>query len=106
VLSDKYQDRIQNMAQLIKQMNSTMDWVHKAGGDTAIQRHRSRGKMLPRERIDSLIDPGSPFLELSPLAGKDMYGTTKRVLQLLAARVAESPLHTLGSKPFPQAVCS
>ena len=64
------------MAQLVEQMNSTMDWVHKAGGDTAIQRHRSRGKMLPRERINSLIDPGSPFLELSPLAGKDLYGKT------------------------------
>ena len=44
------------------------------GGDKAVARHRARGKMLPRERIDALLDPGSPFLELSPLAGKGLYG--------------------------------
>ena len=44
------------------------------GGDKAVARHRARGKMLPRERIDALLDPGAPFLELSPLAGKGLYG--------------------------------
>ena len=39
------------------------------GGEKAIARHRKRGKLLPRERIELLIDPGSAFLELSPLAG-------------------------------------
>ncbi|SFF55976.1 Acetyl-CoA carboxylase, carboxyltransferase component [Blastococcus tunisiensis] len=38
------------------------------GGDKAVARHRRRGKLLPRERIELLVDPGSPFLELSPLA--------------------------------------
>ncbi|MFN0281540.1 MAG: acyl-CoA carboxylase subunit beta [Kineosporiaceae bacterium] len=38
------------------------------GGDRAVARHRSRGKLLPRERIELLLDPDSPFLELSPLA--------------------------------------
>ncbi len=37
-------------------------------------RHRARSKLLPRERIDALLDPGSPFLELSPMAGKGLYG--------------------------------
>jgi acyl-CoA carboxylase subunit beta len=39
------------------------------GGERSVERHRKRGKLLPRERIELLIDPGSAFLELSPLAG-------------------------------------
>lgn len=41
--------------------------------DSSIERHKKRGKLLARERIDNLLDPGSPFLELSPLAGLDLY---------------------------------
>src|SRR5512141_2593926 len=38
------------------------------------ERHVTRGKLLPRDRVDALLDPGSPFLELSPLAAHGMYG--------------------------------
>jgi 3-methylcrotonyl-CoA carboxylase beta subunit len=43
------------------------------GGEKARERHASRGKLLPRERVDRLCDPGSPFLELSPLAAENLY---------------------------------
>jgi 3-methylcrotonyl-CoA carboxylase beta subunit len=43
------------------------------GGERARARHTERGKLLPRERVDRVSDPGSPFLELSPLAAEDMY---------------------------------
>jgi 3-methylcrotonyl-CoA carboxylase beta subunit len=43
------------------------------GSEVARQRHAGRGKLLPRERVDHLLDPGSPFLELSPLAAFGMY---------------------------------
>ncbi len=43
------------------------------GGESARERHVSRGKLLPRERVDRLCDPGSPFLELSPLAAEGLY---------------------------------
>ena len=43
------------------------------GSETSRARHTARGKLLPRERVMALIDPGSPFLELSPLAAFDMY---------------------------------
>jgi len=46
----------------------------KGGSDRARERHVRRGKLLPRDRIVGLLDPGSPFLELSPLAAHDMYG--------------------------------
>ena len=43
------------------------------GGEKARARHTARGKLLPRERVDRLLDPGAPFLELSPLAAHGMY---------------------------------
>ena len=57
------------MGQLLAGMRAEMEKVHAAGGEAATKRHRARGKLLPRERIDALLDEGSPFLELSPLAG-------------------------------------
>ncbi len=47
--------------------------VRRGGGEEAVAKHRARGKLLARERIDLLVDPGSPFLELAPLAAWDMY---------------------------------
>ncbi|MGH3313209.1 MAG: carboxyl transferase domain-containing protein [Streptomyces sp.] len=44
------------------------------GGERARARHTARGKLLPRDRVDALLDPGSPFLELAPLAAEGMYG--------------------------------
>ncbi|MFF3750141.1 carboxyl transferase domain-containing protein [Streptomyces sp. NPDC002018] len=44
------------------------------GGEKARARHTARGKLLPRDRVDTLLDPGSPFLELAPLAAEGMYG--------------------------------
>jgi 3-methylcrotonyl-CoA carboxylase beta subunit len=51
-------------------------WARTAlgGSAQARERHVSRGKLLPRERVDTLLDTGSPFLELSPLAAEEMYG--------------------------------
>ncbi|MEU3710800.1 carboxyl transferase domain-containing protein [Streptomyces catenulae] len=43
------------------------------GGERARARHTARGKLLPRERVDTLLDPGSPFLEIAPLAADGMY---------------------------------
>ncbi|CAN0846448.1 Methylcrotonoyl-CoA carboxylase beta chain, mitochondrial [Linum grandiflorum] len=47
--------------------------VLAGGGESAVKRNRSRNKLLPRERIDKLLDPGSSFLELSQLAGHELY---------------------------------
>ena len=45
----------------------------QGGGEASVERHKSRGKLTARERIESLIDPGSEFLEFSTLAAHDMY---------------------------------
>jgi geranyl-CoA carboxylase beta subunit len=64
------------MAALVADLRVRQDQVagRGAGGDDrSIARHRERGKLPVRERIDRLLDPGSPFLELSPLAGLGMH---------------------------------
>src|SRR5918912_4089977 len=47
--------------------------AQQGGGEEAVRRHRARGKLLARERVERLLDPGAPFLELSPLAANGMY---------------------------------
>jgi 3-methylcrotonyl-CoA carboxylase beta subunit len=58
----------------VEQLRGLLAQVNQGGGAKAQQRHVSRGKLLPRERIDRLLDPGSAFLEISPLAAWQMYG--------------------------------
>jgi acetyl-CoA carboxylase carboxyltransferase component len=48
-------------------------WARAGGGPEAVRRHRARGKLLARERIDALVDPGTAFLEFSSLAAWDLY---------------------------------
>jgi 3-methylcrotonyl-CoA carboxylase beta subunit len=60
-------------AALVAELDKHLARVAQGGGERARQRHVERGKLLPRERVDALLDPGSPFLELSPLAAHDLY---------------------------------
>src|ERR1043165_4695886 len=58
---------------LLKTLRVRQAWSLAGGGDRMVQRHRDRGKIPVRERIDLLIDPFSPFMELSPLAAWGLY---------------------------------
>jgi len=58
---------------LCADLRSELDRVIAGGGARARERHLSRGKLLPRDRVDRLLDPGTPFLELSPLAAYGLY---------------------------------
>lgn len=62
-----------HMRDLVADLQKQLDQVELGGGEKARKKHTKRGKMLPRERIKQLIDPGTPFLELSPMAAHDMY---------------------------------
>jgi 3-methylcrotonyl-CoA carboxylase beta subunit/propionyl-CoA carboxylase len=64
----------EKMAQLVTQLRERLEAARQGGGPRPLERHRSLGKLPVRERVDRLLDVGSPFLELSPLAGFDMYG--------------------------------
>jgi 3-methylcrotonyl-CoA carboxylase beta subunit len=59
---------------LVTELQAAAEHVMKGGGEQARLRHTSKGKLLVRDRVNRLLDPGSPFLELSQLAGHDMYG--------------------------------
>src|SRR5258708_2219416 len=58
---------------LVEELAARQAQVRQGGSDRARQRHVERGKLLPRERVELLLDPGAPFLELSTLAAWGMY---------------------------------
>src|ERR1700742_287823 len=58
---------------LIEDLNTRLGRVRAGGGERARARHVERGKLLPRDRVERLCDPGAPFLELSALAAEDLY---------------------------------
>ncbi|POM23411.1 Methylmalonyl-CoA carboxyltransferase 12S subunit [Actinomadura rubteroloni] len=58
---------------LVADLRERLDRAGRGGPERARERHVARGKLLPRDRVDTLLDPGSPFLELSPLAATGLY---------------------------------
>src|SRR5213594_918193 len=71
--SDTFKRSAEAMRALVADLKGRTEKVRLGGGEEARKRHVARGKLLPRERVRALLDPGSPFLELSPLAALDMY---------------------------------
>src|SRR5438270_1695280 len=64
----------QCMDGLVAELRQEVDRIRQGGGEQARRRHLARNKLLPRDRVRALIDPASPFLELSQLAAHGMYG--------------------------------
>ncbi len=62
------------MSELVDQLRERLATARQGGSESARRKHTDRGKLLVRDRVDRLLDPGSPFLELSPLAAYGMYG--------------------------------
>ena len=71
--SPQFRENQAAMATLLSDLNAKLAAIAEGGGAEARARHIARGKKLPRERIRLLLDPGAPFLELSPLAGFGLY---------------------------------
>src|ERR671935_2278923 len=71
--SGEFARRRERMEQLVAELRERTAQVAAGGGERATERHRSRGKLTARERIDRLVDPDTALLELSPLAAWDMY---------------------------------
>jgi acetyl-CoA carboxylase carboxyltransferase component len=72
--ADDYGANRARMEELVAELRTRTDEVARGGGPDAVERHRSRGKLLARERIERLLDPDSAFLELNALAAWDLYG--------------------------------
>ena len=71
--SAEFQQNTAAMRRLLEEFETRQQQARQGGSERARQRHIARGKLLPRERVELLLDPGTPFLELSTLAGWDMY---------------------------------
>jgi len=57
----------------LRAVEAAAEWAAAGGGDRARARHLARGKMLPRDRVANLLDPGSPFLEVGATAGHGLH---------------------------------
>jgi 3-methylcrotonyl-CoA carboxylase beta subunit len=72
--SEDYQRNAAHMQAQVDALTELASTILRGGGERAQQRHRERGKLLARERIDALLDPGAPFLEIGQLAAHEVYG--------------------------------
>ncbi len=71
--SDSFKANADAMAALVAELREKTAEAAKGGNERAREKHLKRGKLLSRDRVQRLLDPGSPFLELSPLAANGMY---------------------------------
>ncbi len=75
-LNPRSGDFVQNaaaMQSLVEDLRTHLERVAQGGGEAARAKHTARGKLLPRDRVQMLLDPGTPFLEVAPLAALNMY---------------------------------
>jgi 3-methylcrotonyl-CoA carboxylase beta subunit len=71
--ADAFQRNMAAHSALVADLREQLSVAAAGGGERARTRHTDRGKLLPRDRVDALVDPASPFLELSPLAAHGLY---------------------------------
>ena len=71
--SEQFRERKEAMSTLVADLNTLVNEIKKGGGDAALQRHLAKGKLPPRERVQKLLDPGTPFLEIAQLAAHEVY---------------------------------
>ena len=80
--SDDFKANAAAMRALVDDLHARLAQVVQGGGEAARAKHVARGKLLPRERVEMLLDPDTPFLEIGPLAALGMYprrtGATRR----------------------------
>ena len=71
--SDAFRANTERMRELVNDISVRAATVERGGSEESRQRHVSRGKLLPRDRLAQLLDPGSPFLEVGQFAAYGMY---------------------------------
>ena len=71
--SKDFKENYKHYEMLVDDLKEKISIAQKGGGEEKIKLHKSRNKMLARERIDALLDPDTPFMEFNPLAGFEMY---------------------------------
>ena len=99
---DEFQTNRARMEQLVADLRRHLAAAREGGGPQYVERHRRQGKLPVRERLERLLDPGSPFLELSPLAAFGMYDGEAPAAGLVTGigRVADSVAACGVHEPF------
>ena len=82
--SADFQANAQAMQVVVDDLKAQIAKATLGGGEAARAKHTARGKLLPRERVQMLLDPGTPFLELAPLAALNMYNNDAPCAGLIA----------------------
>ena len=71
--SEEFKASAEQMRALVDDLNAKLALMAAGGGEVPRAKHTARGKLPPRERVEMLLDPDTPFLEIAPLAALDMY---------------------------------
>lgn len=71
--SQEFADNARAMQKVVNDLHAQLNHIARGGSERARKKHLARGKLLPRERVERLLDPGTPFLEVAPMAAFGMY---------------------------------
>ncbi len=71
--SEEFRRNAESMREQVEDLNAKLEQIAQGGGAAPRDKHLARGKLLPRERVEMLLDSGTPFLEIAPMAAFDMY---------------------------------
>ncbi|MGB7421208.1 MAG: carboxyl transferase domain-containing protein [Comamonas sp.] len=82
--SAEFQANAAAMRAVVDDLRAHLEKIALGGSEASRARHLSRGKLLPRERVQTLLDPGTPFLEIAPLAALNMYANASPCAGLIA----------------------
>jgi acetyl-CoA carboxylase carboxyltransferase component len=99
VRSEEFMDNARTMGQLVTDVRALHDQVLAGGGPQYVERHLSRGKMMVRERLEGLVDPGTPVLELCPLAGLETADPVGGGVVVALAEIAHTQCLVIANDP-------
>ncbi len=97
--TDQFAEQAVAMGALVDEVRALHDQVLAGGGAHYVERHRSRGKLMVRERLEALVDPGTPVLELCPLAGLHTADPVGGGLVVALAEVSHTQCLVIGNDP-------
>src|SRR5260370_19054797 len=93
----------ESMSALVADLHKQLDAVRQGGPEKAREKHTKAGKLLARERVERLLDPGSPFLEIAPLAALDLYDNEAPSAGIVTRiRPTSEPQSILAPHPAPR----
>ncbi len=98
-VDEAFKEQAEAMRLMVEEVGALHDQVLAGGGEHYVERHRARGKLMVRERLEALVDPGTPVLELCPLAGLHTGDPVGGGLVVALAEVSHTQCLVIGNDP-------